>query len=115
MLSATTGDVVDLLLLVKLPLRFSPMMLELDFLDPPPMLPVGSLAVAPLRAVVVGEGCILCDDDREGTCRRVWFFFSVSFVVTDDSSPTGTEVRSGSFVIWSCWMSPTKVEMMLAW
>ena len=70
-LSAAAGDVVDLLLPVKLPLRFSPMMLELDFLEPPPMLPAGSLAVAPLRAVDVGEGWILCDDDREGTCRRV--------------------------------------------
>jgi hypothetical protein len=69
-LSTAAGDVIDLLLLVKLPLRFSPMML-VDFLEPPPMLPVGSLAVAPLRAVAVGEGCILCDDDREGTCRRV--------------------------------------------
>jgi hypothetical protein len=26
--------------------------------------------VAPLRPVVVGDGCILCDEDLDGTCSK---------------------------------------------
>ena len=43
------------------------------------MLPVGSLAVAPVNAVEVGEGCSLVwDDDRDGTFNSVRFFFGCS-------------------------------------
>jgi hypothetical protein len=98
-LPATAGDMADVLLLVRLSLRFLSMMLEFDSFDCPPMLSVGSLAVAPLSAVDVGEGCILCDDDRDGTWRRAWFFFGVSIAVADDwSSNEGTEMsRSAGF------------------
>jgi hypothetical protein len=52
------GGVIDILLLVALPFRLLPSMLPLDPLDPPPMLSLGSVAVAPLRPVEVGDGCI---------------------------------------------------------
>ncbi len=62
----TPGEVPDLLLLAALPLR-RPIMLLFDSFDRLLMLSVGSLTVAPLRPVDVGEGCIFCEDDREGT------------------------------------------------
>jgi hypothetical protein len=63
----TPGEVPDLLLLAALPLRRRPIMLPFDSFDRLPMLSVGSLTVAPLRPVDVGEGSIFCEDDREGT------------------------------------------------
>ena len=38
------------------------------------MLSLGSLAVAPLIPVLVGDGWILWDEDRDGTCRRPRLF-----------------------------------------
>jgi hypothetical protein len=42
-------------------------MLDFDSFDRPPILPLGSLTVTPLRPVEVGEGCILLDEDLDGT------------------------------------------------
>jgi hypothetical protein len=58
---------IDILLLVALPFRRLPRMLLFDSLDLPSMLSLGSLAVAPLRPVDVGDGCILLEEDRDGT------------------------------------------------
>ncbi len=59
--------VIDILLLVALPFRLRPSMLDFDSFDRPPILPLGSLTVTPLRPVEVGEGCILLDEDLDGT------------------------------------------------
>lgn len=59
--------VIDILLLLALSFRLFPNMLPFDSLDLPPMLSRGSLAVAPLSPVVVGDGCIFCEDDLDGT------------------------------------------------
>ena len=61
------GGVIDILLLVALPFRRLPRILPFDSFDRPPMLSLGSLAVAPLKPVDVGDGWILCDEDLEGT------------------------------------------------
>lgn len=61
------GGVIDILLLVALPFLLRPNMLPLDSLEIPPRLSVPSFAVTPLNPVVVGEGCILCSDDFDGT------------------------------------------------
>lgn len=61
------GCVIDILLLVALPFRLLPGMLVFDSFERPPMLPLGSLAVAPLRPVDVGDGCILFEEDLDGT------------------------------------------------
>ena len=61
------GEVPDLLLLATLPLRRRSIMLPFESFDRLPMLSVGSLAVAPLRPVDVGEGSIFWEDDLEGT------------------------------------------------
>lgn len=42
------------------------------------MLSLPSLAVAPLRPVEVGEGCILLEDDLDGTLSKSLFFLGVS-------------------------------------
>jgi hypothetical protein len=63
----TPGEVPDLLLLATLPLRRRSIMLPFESFDRLLMLSVGSLAVAPLRPVDVGEGCIFWEDDLEGT------------------------------------------------
>lgn len=70
--------VIDILLLVALPFRLLPRMLPFDSFDTPPMLSAGSLTVAPLSPVVVGDGCILCEEDLDGTGRRPRFFFGTS-------------------------------------
>jgi hypothetical protein len=54
--SAVLGDVTDFLLLATLPFRSFPIILDRDSLDRLPMLSFGSLAVAPLSPVDVGEG-----------------------------------------------------------
>jgi len=59
--------VVDILLLAVLPFRLLPSMLDFDSFERPPILPLGSLAVIPLRIVAVGEGWILLDEDLDGT------------------------------------------------
>jgi hypothetical protein len=59
------GGVIDILELA-LPFRLLPSMLDLDPFDCSPMLPLGSLAVAPLSPVEVGDGCLF-DDDLDGT------------------------------------------------
>lgn len=61
------GGVIDILLLVALPFRLRPSMLPFDSLDLPPRLSLGSFAVTPLKPVEVGDGCILCKDDFDGT------------------------------------------------
>jgi hypothetical protein len=86
------GEVTDLLLLATLPLRRRSIMLSFDCLL---MLSVGSLTVAPLRPVDVGEGCIFWEEDREGTWRRPRFFLGpsgVSLVEYDASSSVGKSV-----------------------
>jgi hypothetical protein len=86
------GEVTDLLLLATLPLRRRSIMLSFDRLL---MLSVGSLTVAPLRPVDVGEGCIFWEEDREGTWRRPRFFLDpsgVSLVEYDASSSVGKSV-----------------------
>lgn len=70
--------VIDILLLVALPFRLLPKMLPFDSFDLPPILSAGSLTVAPLSPVVVGDGCILCEEDLDGTGRRPRFFFGTS-------------------------------------
>lgn len=76
---APPGDVTDLLLLATLPFRrITPIMLFVDSFECLPMLSFGSLAVAPLRPVDVGEGCILWEEDREGTCNRLRFLLGAS-------------------------------------
>lgn len=62
-----SGGVIDILLLLALPFRRRPRKLPFDSFDLPPILPLGSLAVTPLRPVDVGDGWILCEDDRDGT------------------------------------------------
>jgi hypothetical protein len=57
-------------LLDVLPFRCLADILPLDSFECPPMLSLGSLTVAPLRPVDVGDGLIFCDDDLEGTCNR---------------------------------------------
>lgn len=42
-------------------------MLVFDSFDLPPMLSLRTLAVAPLRPVDVSDGCILCEEDLDGT------------------------------------------------
>lgn len=42
------------------------------------MLSLGSLAVAPLNPVAVGEGWILWDDDLDGTGKRPRPFFDAA-------------------------------------
>jgi hypothetical protein len=59
--------VIDILLLLALPFRLLPRMLPFDSFDLPEMLSLGSLTVAPLSPVEVGDGCILCEEDLEGT------------------------------------------------
>jgi hypothetical protein len=70
--------VIDILLLVALPFRLRPRMLDLDSFDLPPILSGGSLAVAPLSPVDVGDGCILWEEDLDGTWRRPRFFLGTS-------------------------------------
>jgi hypothetical protein len=76
--SAGLCCVMDILLLVALPFRRRPRMLPFDSFDLPPMLSLGSLMVAPLSPVDVGDGCILCKDDLDGTWRRPRFFFEAT-------------------------------------
>jgi hypothetical protein len=71
------GGVIDILLLLALPFRRLPRML-LDSFDLPPMLSLGSLAVAPLSPVEDGDGCALCEEDLDGTRRRLRFFLGTS-------------------------------------
>jgi hypothetical protein len=59
--------VIDILLLLALPFRLLPRMLPFDSFDLPEMLSLGSLTVAPLSPVEVGDGCILCEEDLDGT------------------------------------------------
>jgi hypothetical protein len=61
------GEVMDCLLLAVLPLRRLPRKLDFDSFDRLPMLSAGSLAVAPLRPVDVGDGWFFCDEVLDGT------------------------------------------------
>jgi len=72
------GGVTDILLLATLPFRRRPKMLPFDSFDLPPRLSLGSLAVTPLKPVDVGDGCILCEDDLDGTWRRLRCFFGTA-------------------------------------
>jgi len=74
------GGVIDILLLVALPFRLLPKKLPFDFFDLPPILSLGSLAVAPLKPVDVGDGCMFCEEDLDGTWRRPRFFLGTSGV-----------------------------------
>lgn len=88
----TPGEVPDFLLLATLPLRRGPIMLPFDSFDCLLMLSVGSVTVAPLRPVDVGEGCIFCEDEREGTRSKPRFFLDPSgdsVVEYDASSSVG--------------------------
>lgn len=71
--------VIDILLLVVLPFLFRPNELVLDSLDPPPILSLRSVAVAPLNFVDVGEGWFR-DEDLEGTLSRLRPFCGTSNV-----------------------------------
>lgn len=76
------GGVIDILLLVALPFRLLPKKLPFDSFDLPPRLSLGSLAVAPLKPVDVGDGCIFCEEDLDGTWSRPRFFLGISGVTS---------------------------------
>ena len=71
-------------LLDALPSRVRRNILPLDSLERRSMLTLGSLAVAPLSPVAVGEGCAFWEDDLEGTGRRPLPFFDA--VPSSDAS-----------------------------
>lgn len=55
------------------------------------MLSAGSLAVAPVSAVEVGDDCsLVCDDDRDGTLSKDRFFLGCSGArdVADELCPS---------------------------
>jgi hypothetical protein len=65
--------------LEALPFRRLPRMLLLDAFALRVMLSLGSLAVAPLRPVDVGDGCTFCEEDLDGTGRSRWVFGGASW------------------------------------
>lgn len=95
------GGVIDILLLVALPFRLLPSMLPFEPFDPPPMLFLESLAVAPLRPVDVGDGCTFWDEVLEGTWRSPRFLGTsgVSGEIFRKSVGPATSVFSESSVL----------------
>jgi hypothetical protein len=87
------GGGIDILLLVALPFRRLPRKLPFDPLDLSLVLSCGSLAVAPLRPVDVGDGCTLWEEDRDGTWRSPRFFLG-----TAGTSPATVKK---SFSLWA--------------
>jgi hypothetical protein len=79
------GGVIDILVLVALPFRRLPKMLPLEPLGRSPVFSCGSLAVAPLRPVDVGDGWTLWEEDRDGTWRSPRCFLAA----TGAASATG--------------------------